>query len=198
MKIMKSRIEKELQIPTFDPANGQAITLQLENKIPIQISSELIQNAYEAAHATISKDSPRPITSLRIQGIVVQSPSTGDGTRPKLYLERDNDTTPKTVMNETQKSFKRSFNPFPILMQHQDQVIDVKSVALAKVFTGLQTWLEDPLALTLDNHYTLYISKSLKLVCASDPQEFAMTLFWDTNQEDLAVKVLAIMNASLP
>lgn len=47
MAALKVRIEKEMGLKCFDPANGETITIRLEPKVPVRIASDFVDSLYE-------------------------------------------------------------------------------------------------------------------------------------------------------
>ncbi|KAJ3092535.1 Integrator complex subunit 11 [Quaeritorhiza haematococci] len=92
MGFLKQRMERELGIPTYDPANGATITLQTSLAVPVKISRELIRKAYLNARPTpkalfndngsVNVSNIRPVTAMPFEGVLTYERGTG---QVKLY-----------------------------------------------------------------------------------------------------------------
>jgi hypothetical protein len=79
MASLKERIEKELGVPTFDPANGETICIYPKPPLPVSVSKNHIDKLFEVE--LMNSSNQNPINFVPISGCIVvkedQSQKTG-------------------------------------------------------------------------------------------------------------------------
>ncbi|KAJ3291332.1 Integrator complex subunit 11 [Borealophlyctis nickersoniae] len=85
MRILKQRVEKELKIECFHPANGVTINIPTVQQVQVAVSKNVMQKAYERAREDVLKKSMRPdgtidiarltpVQNMNVEGVVVYTP----------------------------------------------------------------------------------------------------------------------------
>ncbi|KAI8892803.1 beta-lactamase-like protein [Globomyces pollinis-pini] len=117
MEQLKKRIEAELGVPTYDPANGVTVTIQTKPNFPISVPKELIDAAYlKSLHVkkSTSLNDIEPLTSFPIKGSVIITKSKAH-TSQSLILVDSNVSQKAQRIDSTHSNkhykIKKPFNP---------------------------------------------------------------------------------------
>lgn len=200
MLILKSQIESELGIPTFDPANGQSISLSPSPNVPIQIPKRMISESHNAERQKwIKKDSSvdiscvHPIQSLPVHALCV--PATSHSV-PARLVPLDHAAQPVEI-EDTKKTYVKRFNPFKFLASDPKED-NVKTHALKVVMDHLKQWMGSDVQLKhIPSEQSLIINGQVEIEMSPEPTEFTLTLSWPSRHQGLAVQVLAVLNSCL-
>jgi hypothetical protein len=122
MALLKKRIESELGIPCFDPANGETITIQPKPSIPLSTSAFHIESILSKSR---EKDENAVISEIPITGcIVLEQSRKKNNNQNMLYLASPEESLQKfnfnfndfkPLTNEVmERCFKLEFNPYLI------------------------------------------------------------------------------------
>ncbi|KAJ3367733.1 hypothetical protein HDU91_001138, partial [Kappamyces sp. JEL0680] len=120
MAQLKERIQSEMGIPTFDPANGETICIYPKSRIPVKVSRTHVTALYEQALALLKEN--ETVAGFPISGcVVVQEDSSQKIPRLSLKLvspetaQKDLGIHEAVVKKETPQVLKSAFNPMLVL-----------------------------------------------------------------------------------
>ena len=197
MAKLKIRIESEMKIPTFDPANGETITIRPEPNVPVQISESFIDKAYKQAISERKDGSEGlPITSLPIPGCIIVDQDSKKTKKRQLQL---------ISIAEAGKRFDYSL---------PDDITSTKipfpaAIALPKLMDGTDVWkasllqfVFDHLKINFNGHYGIEYNKKANEVCVRGNlmkifllDECAFQVSWHLLFHTEAVELVAYLNS---
>jgi hypothetical protein len=206
MKFLKAKIEKELQIPTFDPPNGTVVTIPLQTKQKVFLSCLKLQEKYEILKESLLSDTlnkskiqnkdhmdtdiqlenMKPITQLSLS-----RPDFIIETTEKIFETITKESLDTQAMNKKTEKWIKPFNPFPFSQESSE--LAIKQKALTLLCKELDTWLDVKCILNRKDCHIL-VSKGLVVYCTKN--DFSFALEWEEDQKELAIQALAVLNAT--
>ena len=204
MAVLKKRIESELNVPCFDPANGETITINLKPDIPVAVSADHIQGIIAEQKKTETIVSSVPITGCIVleddQGKKKSNAKTLRLLSPQESLKKYNFDLGKkfgissTKVEEPEKLLEAllEFNPYLIfprlsLDDWKSRLLSFTADYLARKSASVSK--DDPVAIVRDG--TLRVGESITI---SLTDECAFKVCWTDASARVASDLLADLN----
>ncbi|RUP50467.1 beta-lactamase-like protein [Jimgerdemannia flammicorona] len=224
MGFLKSKIMKEFGVPCFDPANGQTVSMDTSRAITADMSVALLKKHLagrpielnflkeieDAVSSTpverqIAVEQIRPRTAVPIQGVMVMTEEANDDDdhRPRKVRIVDPDSAvqdSRLPSHDLQFDLTRPFNATLLQIRAAEagvDVVDVKKYALNLVYTALVRVVGGEV-----NVERAESKLKVRSVLVYVPDEDgaggnALKVRWSYRDEDLANRVLAVVNLTL-
>ncbi|RUS28182.1 hypothetical protein BC938DRAFT_482200 [Jimgerdemannia flammicorona] len=224
MGFLKSKIMKEFGVPCFDPANGQTVSMDTSRAITADMSVALLKKHLagrpielnflkeieDAVSSTpverqIAVEQIRPRTAVPIQGVMVMTEEANDDDdhRPRKVRIVDPDSAvqdSRLPSHDLQFDLTRPFNATLLQIRAAEagvDVVDVKKHALNLVYTALVRVVGGEV-----NVERAESKLKVRSVLVYVPDEDgaggnALKVRWSYRDEDLANRVLAVVNLTL-
>jgi hypothetical protein len=193
MAALKQRIQTELNIPCFDPGNGQTITIKTEDVMPIAVSSAAMERLSNKSDYS-GNNHRRPFL-----GILQQDPQMN---RLRFYdqieAREELGLSPVTVRRRLRKTFDISkLNAASGFSVSNDEnrdpryralVILSKAIERFAQLTGVSCFLLEEGIIKVD---------SVSIYLASAPGDCAVYLEWPRGSEEIATRIFLLLGATL-
>ena len=208
MAALKLRIQTELKIPCFDPANGQTMMIKTEKVMPIAVSASALRQLTSSKKSTTecllkSSASTSSSTYTSISTVDSRLPFVGviqhDASMNSFrFYDRDEAKVELGLQTLTVcQQLRKTFDPLKLRTTEAFKNIDPRERALliiAAAFEKFAKLMEISCKLEVDEKRIIVGTVSVRLANAPD---CAMYLEWTVGSEALATRMFTIMGAAL-
>ena len=194
MAKLKKRIEHEMGIPCFDPANGETITIEPKPTVPLAVPDDYV----ESEHVKAAETAKGPIDKVSISGCVVLDDNVNKkGSSKRLRLIPQDEAFKRFPLYDPAETKEKTSSIFsakqPINASYlfpRFSLDDWKEKALNRSYEILKRnyWNSDLVILKGD---TLFVADTIR-VSLTDECEFYIS--WSSDCTKDAADVMSVLN----